>query len=342
MNQFKSRLVMYRLLILAGAALLPGLVAAQTTPAAPAALPRQGDFEEIVVTGSRISREALESPSPVTVITGDQFRNSNAVNVEEVLLLLPQVTGFITAEVNNGGDGTAQVALRSLEPQRTLVLVNGRRMVPATNDGIVDINSIPAAMIERVEVVTGGASAVYGSDAIAGVINFILKENFEGLEVNTIAGVSGEWDAQRYGINLTGGQNFDSDRGNVTFSLGYSKLYGPIAILPLFLLWVYVTWIIILSGLQVAHALQTYTTAKTVGLTRSVLETLGVVTAQAENRRSLIMDPAAILVVMVEVSKRFVAGTPRPGAFLAVGVEHSEDDVRTAGTYLFVSDTQAF
>lgn len=107
------------------------------------------------------------------------------------------------------------------------------------------------------------------------------------------------WQASKYGFEQY-----------IRLSLGYSKLYGPIAILPLFLLWVYVTWIIILSGLQIAHALQTYTTAKTVGLTRSVLETLGVVTAQAENRRSLIMDPAAILVVMVEVAKRFVAGKP--------------------------------
>jgi len=226
MNQFKRRSVMYRLWILACAALLPALVTAQTGPAGPTAAPAPGDFEEIIVTGSRISREALESVSPVTVISGEQFRSSNAINVEEVLQLLPQVSGVITSEVNNGGDGTAQVALRALEPQRTLVLVNGRRMVPATNDGIVDINSIPAAMIERVEVVTGGASAIYGSDAIAGVINFILKDSFEGLEVNTIAGVSGEWDAQRYGINLTGGQNFDSDKGNVTFSLGYSKRQG--------------------------------------------------------------------------------------------------------------------
>ncbi len=107
------------------------------------------------------------------------------------------------------------------------------------------------------------------------------------------------WQASKYGFEQY-----------IRLSLGYSKLYGPIAILPLFLLWVYVTWIIILSGLQVAHALQTYTTAKTVGLTRSVLETLGVVTEQAEKRRSLIMDPAAILVVMVEVAKRFAVGKP--------------------------------
>lgn len=107
------------------------------------------------------------------------------------------------------------------------------------------------------------------------------------------------WQASKYGFEQY-----------IRLSLGYSKLYGPIAILPLFLLWVYVTWIIILSGLQVSHALQTYTTAKTVGLTRSVLETLGVITVQAENRRSLIMDPAAILVVMVEVAKRFAAGKP--------------------------------
>ena len=182
--------------------------------------------DEIIVTGSRIRRQVLESPSPLTVISGDTFSDRGAVNVEDVLLLMPQVGGVITSEVNNGSDGTAQVALRALEPQRTLVLINGRRMVPATNDGIVDINSIPAAMIERVEVVTGGASAVYGSDAIAGVINFILKKDFEGLEVTGIGGVSHEYDAQKYGLNVTAGTNFDSDRGNVTFSLGYSKRMG--------------------------------------------------------------------------------------------------------------------
>jgi len=141
------------------------------------------ETQEVIVTGSRIARPDLSSPSPITVVSQDFFRQKGTVNVEEVLNQLPQVVPGLGAQVNNGGDGTATVDLRGLGPTRTLALVNGRRFVPATNTGRIDLNAIPSQLIERIDVVTGGASAVYGSDAVAGVVNFVLKDNFEGIEL---------------------------------------------------------------------------------------------------------------------------------------------------------------
>src|SRR5690606_32862337 len=164
-------------------------------------------IEQIVVTGSRIPRADIISNSPVNILDADDFQLSGALEVERLLDTLPQVVGTFGASSNNPGSGTATVNLRGLGAERTLVLVNGRRMVAANTNGVVDLNSIPPALIERVEVVTGGASAVYGSDALAGVVNFILKDNFEGLEFNTQGGISGEGDGRRAGFDLTMGTN---------------------------------------------------------------------------------------------------------------------------------------
>ncbi|WP_165776859.1 TonB-dependent receptor plug domain-containing protein [Paremcibacter congregatus] len=147
-------------------------------------------IEEVMVTGSRIKRTEQESTSPVVVLSGDDFRAIGSDNVEDMLNRLPQVTAGFNGTANNPADGTATVDLRGLGSNRTLVLVNGRRYLQSTQQGTVDLNNIPAALIQNVEIVTGGASAVYGSDAISGVVNFKIKDNFEGLEFRGEYGLS--------------------------------------------------------------------------------------------------------------------------------------------------------
>ncbi len=124
---------------------------------------------------------------------------------------------------NNGNEGAARVDLRDLGPERTLVLVDGKRFVPYDSNGIVDLNMIPASLIDRVEVVTGGASAVYGSDAIAGVVNFIMKRDFEGIEGDAQYGLTDRGDGRTSVLSLTAGKNFGDGRGNITINGTYTK-----------------------------------------------------------------------------------------------------------------------
>ncbi len=182
--------------------------------------------EQITVTGSRIPRADLISNSPVNILDTADIQLSGSLEVERLLDSLPQVVGTFGASSNNPGTGTATVNLRGLGSERTLVLLNGRRMVAASTNGVVDLNSIPPALIQRVEVVTGGASAVYGSDALAGVVNFILKDDFEGVEFSAQSGITGEGDARRLSFDLTMGTNFDEGRGNVVFYANYFDRNG--------------------------------------------------------------------------------------------------------------------
>ncbi len=177
----------------------------------------------VVVVGSRIVRQDFTSNSPVATIGSEQFELSNVVNTEGLLNTLPQAVPGLDRTSNNPGNGTATVDLRGLGPQRTMVLVNGKRMVPTSGSGVVDINSIPSSLIERVEVLTGGASAVYGSDAISGVVNFVLKDNFEGVEAFAGYEVTEEGDADIWSTGLTLGGNFDNDRGNAVVSMSYTS-----------------------------------------------------------------------------------------------------------------------
>src|SRR5688572_3030417 len=181
------------------------------------------EIETVVVTGSRIARPDLQSNSPISIITEEFFQQKGSVNVEEVLNQLPQVVPGLTAQVNNGGDGTATVDLRGLGPTRTLVLINGRRFVPATNTGRTDLNAIPANLIERIDVVTGGASAVYGSDALSGVVNFVLKDDYEGAEVGSRFGQSERGDGNTFDVHALLGGNFGEERGNATLAMPYYK-----------------------------------------------------------------------------------------------------------------------
>lgn len=214
---FKSRLLASS--VFAGAAF--GLVA--TGAVAQEAEDDEARQETITVTGSRIAKADFVSNSPIATVGSEQFDLTGTVNTESLLNTLPQTVPGLDRTSNNPGNGTATVDLRGLGANRTLVLLDGKRMVPTSGNGVVDINTIPAPLIERVEVVTGGASAVYGSDAIAGVVNFILKDDFEGVEASAGYEVTGEGDADIWSASLTTGANFDNGRGNAVLSLGYTN-----------------------------------------------------------------------------------------------------------------------
>lgn len=177
---------------------------------------------EIVVTGSRIARPDLEQASPVSVISSRDFALSGQTNVENVLKDLPQLVPSLSGASNNPGGGVSTADLRGLGASRTLVLVNNRRYISYDSLQIVDLNTIPAGLIERAEIVTGGRSAVYGSDAIAGVVNFVLKQDFSGVEANANYRVNEAGDGGTSDVNLLIGHNFDGGRGNVTLYVDYT------------------------------------------------------------------------------------------------------------------------
>jgi iron complex outermembrane recepter protein len=183
----------------------------------------EADAEAIIVTGSRIARPDLTSNSPISVVTGQQLQDQGVVNVEQALNVLPQIQPGLNANVNNGGNGTVSVDLRALGSQRTLVLVNGRRMVSSNNTGVVDLNVINPLLIDRVDVVTGGASATYGSDALGGVVNFILKNKFQGIEMSGQYGISSRGDSRSWTLGGIIGGNFADDKGNATLAVSYTK-----------------------------------------------------------------------------------------------------------------------
>ena len=190
--------------------------AQETTPDANA-----GDV--IIVTGSRISRPDLEASSPVVSLGQDQFKQSNSPTVEKLLAQNPQFVPAIASTVNNGNPGVATVDLRGLGDNRTLVLVDGKRQVSYDSQGVVDVNAIPVALIKRVDVLTGGASAVYGSDAVAGVVNFILDDRFTGLQADGSSQITSRGDGAVYDVSLTGGLELGGGRGNIVVSGGYTK-----------------------------------------------------------------------------------------------------------------------
>lgn len=201
----------------------------QDTSIAPAEDTAQ-EATAIVVTGSRIRSPNLDSIVPVTVLGGNEFIAQGQTNVGDTLNDLPQLRSTFSQQNPGLGVGIAGLNLldlRGLGTQRTLVLVNGRRHVAADvlNNGVsTDINTIPANLIDRVDVVTGGNSAIYGSDAIAGVVNFILKQNFDGLEITGKAGIStpGAYGGNQYLSGLFG-KNFADGRGNVTLAVEFSS-----------------------------------------------------------------------------------------------------------------------
>lgn len=185
------------------------------------------DAPDIIVTGSRITRSGFKSPTPTTVLGADQLALIAKPNIADAINQLPALgIGFTPTTGNQGSSlgvgGLNILNLRNLGPTRTVVLLNGHRINPSTDSGLVNINLIPAQLVERIDVVTGGASAAYGSDAIAGVVNFILKKKFEGLAVDIQSGISGQGDGGERKISATFGTGFAGGRGNFILSGEYS------------------------------------------------------------------------------------------------------------------------
>jgi len=195
--------------------------------AAAPALAQEGDeasasTDRIVVTGTRIRSPGVVSNSPISTVDAEEFQRRQVVNVEELIRTLPVAFPAIGPGVNNGQGGGFTVNLRALGSNRNLVLMDGRRIVPFNLGGSVDTNVIPMAMLERADFITGGAAAVYGSDAMSGVVNFVLRDDFEGVEVSAQYGVSDRGDANRLRVDATVGGNFADGRGNAVLSIGYT------------------------------------------------------------------------------------------------------------------------
>ena len=195
--------------------------AAASAVAPPAAQQAGEGGNEVVITGTRISSPNATSPVPITSVSGEQFFKTGSVSVGDKLEELPSIRSTFSTSNSTQFLGTAGLTLldlRGLGTQRTLVLVNGRRHVGGDilNFGVsTDINTIPTDLIERVDVVTSGESAVYGSDAISGVVNFILKNHYDGVQVRAQSGISTYGDAGAYYGSLLAGHNFAENRGNI-------------------------------------------------------------------------------------------------------------------------------
>ncbi|MCH8863099.1 MAG: TonB-dependent receptor [Proteobacteria bacterium] len=223
-----------------------GSVAAFNTAAIAQDQDADDAIEEIIVTGTRLKNTAVSSPVPILQVTALDISGRGVVRIEEMLNILPQVLAAQTAIVVNGASGTSSLNLRGLGANRTLVLINGKRLPfggPRTSAPNIDI--IPAGLIERVDIVTGGGSAVYGSDAVGGIANFILKQDFEGVSIDAQVGVhhapnqsalmadiltasgipvpGAAFDGREVSVNATFGGNFDGGRGNVTLYFGYQN-----------------------------------------------------------------------------------------------------------------------
>ena len=185
--------------------------------------PDEQKVEQIFVTGTRIKTPGAISNSPISSVSAEEIKLSQPVAVEEFIKLLPAAVPAIGPGTNNGSGGGATIDLRGFGPNRTLVLLDGRRIVPFNLAGTVDTNAIPIALLQRVDLVTGGASAVYGADAITGVVNFVLKKDFRGVDISTSYGGSDKGDALRKRTDLTIGAGFDNGRGNVALSAGFTE-----------------------------------------------------------------------------------------------------------------------
>ena len=211
-----------RRLLLASSA-IAGLAAVAVSSAADAQATAAAT-PEVVVTGSRIARKDYVADSPIVTVTPKAIEVTGSVTVESLLNQLPQIVPNATLTSNNpSAGGRANVSLRGIGTQRTLVLVDGRRTTPSDSDGVIDVNTIPAALIDSIEVITGGASAAYGSEAIAGVVNFKLKHRFTGVQIDAQYGKTDKSDGQNENYSITMGGNFADDRGNAVLSFTYAN-----------------------------------------------------------------------------------------------------------------------
>jgi outer membrane receptor protein involved in Fe transport len=222
--------------LLVGSTAIAMAVAALAAPTGPARAQEAGQapaaqtVQEVVVTGSRIARRDFTANSPIVTVSSSAFENTSQVAVENTLNKLPQFQAGLNNQIAQAQQvqpsatstpGTSALNLRGLGPNRTLVLVDGMRFQPANALGFVDINAIPSSIIDNVEVVTGGASAIYGADAVAGVVNFKLKQNFQGLTLDAQYGLSQRGDDREPHVAAIFGSNFADNRGNVTAGVDY-------------------------------------------------------------------------------------------------------------------------
>lgn len=201
------------------------------------------ELEQIVVTGSRIERPEFSQPAPVVTVSAEEIQRFGTSDIGSILAELPAIGATATLAGNTSGSddtngsggneraGTSSVDLRRLGEQRTLVLVNGKRHVAGVaGTAQVDLATVPSALIERIDIVTGGASAVYGSDAVSGVVNVKLKDNFEGFELNLNAADSTEGvNSRNYAATLIAGFNFPDERGNITLYAGVDEIEETLA-----------------------------------------------------------------------------------------------------------------
>ncbi|WP_137863794.1 MULTISPECIES: TonB-dependent receptor [unclassified Sphingomonas] len=205
-----------------------------TTPEAPQASAQAAPAEEgeILVTGTRIRRDGFQAPTPLTVLTQQDIQNTSPTNnIADFVNQLPQLAGSTKPansrlNLSNGSAGINALNMRNLGEGRVLVLLDGRRSVGSTIYGWVDINTIPQALVDRVEVVTGGASSAYGSDAVSGVVNFILNKKLEGLKIEADSGITTYGDGGNYSASIAGGKSFAGGRGHILLSANIAHQDG--------------------------------------------------------------------------------------------------------------------
>lgn len=196
------------------------LLVAQTAHAADAAAGAPETIDEVVVTGSRVTQNGYTTPTPVTVIGEAEIRAAGRANLADFVQQLPSVVGSTSpattnAAISDGGAGINSINLRGLGNIRTLVLLDGRRTVGSTVTGTVDINTFPQGLVKSVEIVTGGASAAYGSDAVSGVANFILDKTYTGFKMTAEGGETTYGDDKNWRVSATGGMGFAGGRGHI-------------------------------------------------------------------------------------------------------------------------------
>ncbi len=191
----------------------------------------QSDVDQVVVTSSRFKRDGYDAPTPVTVLGAEQLQGSAAPSMFSVIAQLPALSGSVSPQTGNGGSsggtgGISALGLRGLGTNRTLVLVDGQRMIGATLTGIVDVSQLPQTLVSRVDVVTGGASADWGSDAVAGVVNFVTDTRFKGFKADVSGGVTQYNDNKQYKVALTGGLSLLGDRGHLVGAVEVARTDG--------------------------------------------------------------------------------------------------------------------
>ncbi len=221
-DESKFRLAVKSALLAGLAAGAPSVMAQETPPAG-----ESTELDVLEVTGTRLPQLNVTSTSPVILVGEEEIKFQGTVNIETLINSMPQTFAEFSTGDSNGATGTATVNLRGLGSSRTLVLIDGKRLMPGDpvlSPSAPNLNFIPAPLVEGIEILSGGASAVYGSDAVAGVVNFHMRNDFEGFKLDAQHGQSTEMDADQTEYSLLWGSNFARGSGNVTLYAGYTRL----------------------------------------------------------------------------------------------------------------------